>query len=105
RSKVSSYRRCHPPSVEALALGRSARSSAASAPRSRTGVTALWRTTGATWPRKIADAGSNAALRLCEPRQERGNMSRFLLREYRLHTGGLAFATWLFAERPALSLV
>jgi hypothetical protein len=72
-------------------------------------TSALWRTTGATWPGKIADAGSNAALRLCETRKKRASMSRFLLSEYRLHTGGaslcrqqLSRAANAFSRRPQL---
>jgi hypothetical protein len=48
---------------------------------------ALCRTTGATWPGKIAGKGSKAAPRLCETRKKRATASRFLFSEYRLHTG------------------
>src|SRR5215813_5746050 len=39
------------------------------------------RTTGATCLGKIADAGSKAAVRLCETRKNRATTSRFLFRE------------------------
>lgn len=63
------------------------------------------RTTGATWPGKTAGSGSNTTDLLCETRKKRANISRFLWREYKLHTCGLAFATRYFSKRPALSWV